>query len=302
MTSMRAVGAAMILAAAGCTTVSTGRELLNTERSLPQCGLPSFVVTASPLEYPKVLLDVTSERECNVEITDNYVTHSEMHVDNTAMTIVALGVGALVGVGAGIGLSQGQPAVSPLPTATTTGAYRTSYQGDAVFIMPFVGALAGLGTYYILGKGQTPIQTLPDLKEAETRVEPRSEHTAIVDGSLTLADGTAVGELRGGQAIVDLKLAQRGYRDGLYLDGRPLEWSMRLGSWKPVFPPACQRTQDAAAADSGIEKAPLGAMARAARDAAACAREGWGFAAKVERWLDRVCQKRFDGPCDSATK
>ena len=301
MRLMRAVGAAMVLAAAGCTTVSTGRELINTERSLPQCGLPSFVVTASPLEYPKVLLDVTSERECNVEMTDNYVTHSELHVDGLAMTITSLALGGLVGLGAGIGLAQGQ-VVSPIPTSATAGAYRTAYQGDAVFIMPFVGALAGLGAYYVLGRGQTPVQTLPDVKEAETRVEPHPEHTAIVDGALKLADGTPVGEMRGGQAIVDLKLAQRGYREGLYLDGRPLEWSMRLGSWKPVFSPACQRTQDAAAEDSGIENAPLGAMARAAKDASACAGEGWGFAAKVERWLDRVCQKRFGAPCESATK
>jgi hypothetical protein len=303
MSSMRAVIATSLVVVTGCTTVRTGRDFVKSEKTAPQCGLPSYVVTASPLEYPKVLLDVIEERECNIEINETYVQHSEMHVNPMVFQGTAIALGALAGIGAGFALARGSPATfSPVPVASTNGSYATAYQGDAAIILPFVGALAGLGAYYVFGKGEQPVQTLPGDKEVETHIEDQHVHTSIVNGALRFKDGTSIGALKGGQAVVDLKVAQKGFRDGLWLDGHELEWSVRSGAWTPRLTAACARTQDAAEQDSGIERAPLGALARAQRDAAACAREGWAFASELSSWLDQVCRRRFDNSCQSATK
>lgn len=300
MAPMRGVSAVVLAGLTGCATVRTGRDFVASEKTAPRCGLPSFVVTASPLQYPKVLLDVVEEADCNVEVTDTYVVHSEVRPPTAAFSAGAATVGGLAGVGAWLALRSVTP--SPLPVVPSAGAYRTSYTGDAAVILPFVGALAGLGAYYVLGRGEQPVQTLPDEHELEQRVEPHPLHTSIVDGALRLQDGTTVATLKGGQAVVDLSVASRGFRDGLWLDDHALEWSVRMGSWTPRRSPACARVQDALARDSGIEKAPVGAVVRAANDAASCYRQGWPGAMDAWNRLESVCRRRFDTTCESATK
>jgi hypothetical protein len=237
-----------------------------------------------------------------VKISDTYVERQEVHVNDTVMQWVMAGVGGAAGLGAYFALSSGyrRSAVTTTPTSPATPSY--AYQGDATIILPFVGAIAGFAAWNLLGRPNAPTETLAPREEVETRVEPRLEHTADVDGELTLRDGTPVGEVRGGHAAITLELAQRAWREGLLLRGRPLEWSLKADTWAPRLTAACQRTRDAAEAGSAFDAAPLGALARAARDAQACVGEGWWFAGEVARKLDRICRKRFDGPCATAAK
>jgi hypothetical protein len=299
MAPMRGVCAVLLAVLTGCATVQTGRDFVGTQKTPPRCGLPSFVVTASQLEYPKVLLDVVEEADCNVEITDTYVVHSEIRPPTAAFSAGAATIGGLAGIGAWLALRSSSP--TPLPVVSSAGAYRTTYSGDAAIILPFVGALAGLGAYFILGHGEHPVQTLPDERELEQRLEPRPLHTAIVDGALRLKDGTGVAPLRGGQAVVDLSVAARAFRDGLWLDDHALEWSVRAG-WTPHRSPACARAQDAMAPNSGIEKAPKAAVVRATNDAAVCYAQGWPGAMDTWDQLEILCKRRFDSACESTTK
>jgi hypothetical protein len=299
MQGMRFSWAALL--AIGCTTVRTGRELRGTDVGPTRCGQSSYVVTAMPLDYPNVLLDVVEDRACEVEVSQTYVEHYEVHVSETVIQWTAVGLGALAGLGGFFALER-----SYRPTTTTVpqypGGYTVAYQGDAAIILPFVGAVAGFAGWYLLGKGQTPVETLPAQTEVDRHIEPRLQHTASVDGTLTLLDGSSATELHGGHAVMNVQLAQRAHREGLLLDGRPIEWSVRAGTWAPALTPQCARTQDAAEAAAAFETAPLGALARASRDAAACASEGWRFASEVARRLERICQRRFDSRCEAAAK
>jgi hypothetical protein len=282
----RLLTSSLILVTA-CTTVQTGRELKSTEVDPPKCAEPELVVTATPADYPNVLLEVTEERSCISTSHDTWLVHSEMHGSPMILGIA----GALIGAAAGVG---GLFALQSQYSQSESLAYR----GDASIILPFVGALAGFGASQLV-RNPNLTETLTPVEETESHDEQHVRHGSPANGTLAFREGTreVISVLRDGQAYVPVGEAERTFSEGLTLNGRPIEWSMRNSAkWRPELLPQCERAAEVASRK--MEHATLEELAAATKDAIACGDAGWPFADQLTHKLDRICARRFQAPCD----
>ncbi len=283
----RLLASSLILVTA-CTTVQTGRELKSTEVDPPKCAESELVVTATPADYPNVLLEVTEERSCISTSHDTWLVHSEMHASPMILGIGGALLGAAAGVGAMFALQSQYSQSESL-----------AYRGDATIILPFVGALAAQRGASQLLRNPNLTETLTPVEETESHDEQHVRHGSAANGTLAFRDGMrdVISVLRDGQAYVPVGEAARTLTDGLLLNGRPVEWSMRNSAkWRPELLPQCERSADVASRK--MERATLQELEAATKDAIACGDAGWPFADQLTHKLDRICARRFQGPCD----